>query len=186
MMGLLRHRVRHRTFLSYHPEDRGEVRAFVDFFDHTRDVFLVSEPGVSDDGVVASFASPHPGSAAPDVATLVQRLRMLYLADSTVTLVLIGVHTWQSYAVDWEILGSLTRYGAQDPNGLLGVVLPSAGNAVTLPLRLQLNLGSGYAQVYPYTLDIGKLARAINDAFAARTTRSDRISNPPPIDHADA
>jgi hypothetical protein len=177
MMGLLKGRVRHRTFLSYHPDDQEEVRAFVDYFDHNQDVlvYCAQNPAV-DTAIVYS----------DDRDYALRRIRELYLEGSEVTLVLIGMCTWASRVIDWEISASLQSMGKQVPNGLLGIVLPSAHNNVTIPLRLQSNLSSGYARIYPYTYRLGQLADAIYDAFRARTTRVEQIVNRQPLQTEDA
>ena len=53
--------------------------------------------------------SIQPGDIDTDTDTerVMQRIRDEYLKDSTVTVVLIGQHTWQRKYVDWEIYSSL-------------------------------------------------------------------------------
>ncbi len=171
MMGLLRHRVRHTTFLCFHPADQAEVQAFVEYFDHTRDVLLYHSHGTSSDPALHSSDDP---------AYILRRIRELYLLDASVTLVLIGQCTWASRAVDWELRASLLA-PVGEPNGLLGIPLPSVGQNVTLPLRLQHNLSSGYAHLYPYTPRLGKLADYIHAAHTSRAERAERVVNPPEL-----
>lgn len=168
MMGLLRYRSRHRTYLCYDAADRDEVSTFVDFFDHTHDIFIAPAPGVAEDAAL-------PGG---DTSYVLRRIRSIYMSDSTITLVLIGACTWARCSVDWEIQASLQPPGADEANGLLGLVLPSASSSVRLPLRLQMNLSSGYASLYPYTLRLGELANYLNEAFHARSSRAHCIVNP--------
>lgn len=170
MMGLLKHRVRHRTFLCYDPADRAEARAFADYYDTNRDVLIYHEAGSDTDTALLQ---------SRDADYIQRRIRDQYLRDSTVTLVLIGAGTWASRLVDWEIRASLLSQGTDSPNGLLGMLLLSAGENVRLPLRLQMNLGSGYAQVYPHTYRVGRLADAIFAAYKRRATQAEAVANPP-------
>jgi hypothetical protein len=170
MIGLLKGRVRHLTYISCDPADREEAQAFVDYFDHVRAVLLYRPEEVESDDMI---------TGSDDTEYILRRIRELYLADSTVTLVLIGKCTWARRSVDWEIQASLLRQRGT-PNGLFGIVLPSAGSSVTLPLRLQMNLASGYAHIYPYTLRVGTLAGYIRTAFLARTaSQAAEVVNPP-------
>src|SRR5262249_35215265 len=97
---------------------------------------------------------------------------------ASVTIVMIGRCTWARRYVGWEIQSSL-RQGltVPPPNGLLGIVLPSAGQTPVPPSRLQANIESGYAQWYWYPQDAGSLSNMIETAFQART-RTHQIVNP--------
>ena len=64
-------------------------------------------------------------------------IRTEHLKDSTVTIVLIGSETANRKWVDWEIYASLRPYGKRSRNGLLGIYLPTAGEA---PARLSISL----------------------------------------------
>jgi len=113
---------------------------------------------------------------------VMRRIRELYLKDSTVTIVLIGKCTWARRYVDWEIQASLRHGETITANGLLGIVLPSAGKKPTAPKRLKINLSSddqdGYARLYWYPKRKDTLSNWIEDAFNARKSRSDLIINP--------
>ena len=104
------------------------------------------------------------------------------MKDSTVTIVLIGKCTWARRYVDWEIQASLRHGETITANGLLGIVLPSAGKKPTAPKRLKINLSSddqdGYARLYWYPKRKDTLSNWIEDAFNARKSRSDLIINP--------
>jgi hypothetical protein len=176
MMGLLRHRARHRTFVCYHPADRDEARAFVDFFDHGQDVLLYHEASVDTDRHVLH---------SHDAEYRMARIRTHYLADSILTLVLVGRCTWAARAVDWTIRASLLAAGP-GPNGLLGLVLPSAGDSVTLPLRLQMNLSSGYARIYPYTSNLNQFGHYLHTAYHMRDTQARQLVNPQEMQQEDA
>lgn len=121
--------------------------------------------------------------ASEDTDYIMRRIRELYLKDSTVTIVLVGKCTWARRYVDWEIQASLRHGKTVTPNGLLGIVLPSAGKKPKAPDRLRKNLlgkdgDDGYARWrwYPQRKDI--LAKYIEDAFQARTSRAHLIVNP--------
>jgi hypothetical protein len=118
-----------------------------------------------------------------DTDYVMGRIRKEFLHDSTVTIVLIGRCTWARRYVDWEIQASLRQGVATAPNGLLGIVLPSAANRPRAPERLGLNLqGSdgqaGYARWYYYTWNPFELRGWIEDAYWARTSRAELILNP--------
>lgn len=166
--------VRHKAFISYHHDDQNEVDTFVRGFDDTHDVFIARALGIgiADDIINSS-----------NVDYIMQRIRDLYLKDSSVTLVLIGRCTWARRFVDWEIQASLRQGATVTPNGLLGVVLPSAGRSPEAPARLDLNLkknatGLSYAKWYWYPENVTSLKSWIEDAYSARTTRNNLIENP--------
>ena len=52
-------------------------------------------------------------------------IRDEYLKDTTVTVVLIGVETWQRKHIDWEIGATLRDTDANELGGLVGIVLPT-------------------------------------------------------------
>lgn len=131
-----------KVFLSYYHGDAEEVASFVDVFGAAFRSSL--SIGVSDgDGL----------SAVTDERELMRRIREKYIADSTATVVLIGATTWARRSVDWEI--AATASDADRPRKLLGVVLPSAGNAFRLPMRMS---GDSVRQVVrPYPTSVGEL-----------------------------
>ena len=59
------------------------------------------------------------------VETIRRRIRDEFIADATVTVVLIGPATWQRKHVDWEIGSSLRATRTNSRCGLLGILLPS-------------------------------------------------------------
>jgi len=106
--------VAHKIFISYHHEqDQVYADILREFYgaDNTFIDCSLSEEIESDD----------------DDYILAQ-IRTRYLRDSTVTIVLIGRYTWSRKWVDWEIYSSLRPYGTRTVNGLLGILLPTAGN----------------------------------------------------------
>ena len=57
--------------------------------------------------------------------TIRQKIRDEFIADATVTVVLIGRCTWQRKHVDWEIGSSLRDTKKNSRCGLLGILLPT-------------------------------------------------------------
>ncbi len=166
--------VRHKVFISYHHTNQREVDEFVTTFDEEREVFITRGLGVEMGQDVIDSQDPE---------YVMGQIRKLYLKDSTVTIVLIGKCTWARRYVDWEIQASLRSGKTITPNGLLGIVLPSAGKKPTAPNRLRLNLkrknsDEGYARWYWYPKRKDVLSKLIEDAFNARVSRANLIENP--------
>lgn len=165
---------RRKVFISYHRADVDEVRQFLQKFDHTDDVFISR--------VVATMPDDVINSTDPDY--IMRRIRENFLKDSTVTMVLVGRCTWARKFCDWEIQASLRHGGTTTANGLLGIVLPSAGKNPQAPNRLKINLGStqagqeGFARWYWPPDSSAILDGWIEDAFHARVTRAHLIRNP--------
>lgn len=109
---------------------------------------------------------------------VMSQIRKRFLADSTVTIVLIGRCTWARKFVDWEIQSSLRQPAIGLPNGLMGILLDRSANTGNAPERLKLNLESGYAKWYKYPSSAGGLSQCIDEAFNARTILATRIRNP--------
>ena len=157
-----------KVFISHYKADRSEVDAFVRGFSN---VFIPKVLGANnnDDFINSS-----------DTSYVMQRIRELYLQDSTVTIVLLGKCTHSRRYIDWEIKSSL-RQGQYTPNGLMGIVLPSRDNTAQLPERLLSNWNSAhsncYARFWSYPSSGQQLYQWIEDAHQARTTRSNLINN---------
>ena len=156
---------RHRVFVSYyHDEDQGYRELFEKLFVDIHDI-MVSE-------------SVEIGDIDPNLPTerVHQIIRDEYLRDSTVTVVLVGAHTWQRKFVDWEI-GSSIRDTKNNPrSGLLGILLPtypgSASNTYdpyTIPPRLYDNIECEFAKIYNWSDDPRRVQSWIHDAFKRRT-----------------
>ncbi len=165
--------VRHKVFISYHHDDQDEVEDFIETFADEREVFITRALG-------AGMSQDIIDSTNTDY--VMQRIRELYLKDTTVTIVLIGQCTWARRYVDWEIQASLRHGETITPRGLIGIVLSSAGKKPVAPERLRINLNSdnsdGYARWYWYPSRKDTLSNWIDDAFKARTSRANLISNP--------
>lgn len=166
--------IRRKVFISYYHADENEVDDFIRTFDYEHDVFIARGLGcgMSDDIVNST-----------DVDYVMRRIRELYLSDSTVTIILIGKCTWSRRYVDWEIQASLRHGETVTPNGLMGIVLPSAASNPIPPNRLKINLRTNerhdsYAKWYNYPRSKNNLADMIEEAYRARTTKAHLINNP--------
>lgn len=161
--------IRRKVFISYFHADQEEVEEFIDEWE---DVFIPKAIGVSD---IEDFIDSN------DPAYVMTQIRRRFLQDSTVTIVLLGSCTHSRRYVDWEIKTSL-RQGNYTPNGLLGIILPSQGNSCHLPERFADNWTKGhkacYARLYSSPKRAAELGGWIEDAYDARTSRSDLIVNP--------
>ena len=113
---------------------------------------------------------------APTEATL-QRIREDYIAQVSVTVVLIGSCTWQRKYVDWEIGASLRCTATNPRSGLLGILLPGHPNSGTrqcnprlIPPRLADNWGedNSFASIYDWTTDADMVDEWIHAAFLRR------------------
>src|SRR5437899_7331471 len=100
--------VRRKCFISYHKDDQGEVDDFIETFDAEHDVFIYRAIREIDENIV--------NSEDPDYVMC--RIRELYLAKSTVTIVLIGACTWARRYVDWEIASTLRNDVRNKRSGL--------------------------------------------------------------------
>ena len=156
---------RHRVFVSYyHDEDQGYRERFEKLF---ADIHGIMVPESVEIGDIDSNLKPE---------TIHQKIRDEYLRDSTVTVVLVGEHTWQRKFVDWEI-GSSIRDTENNPrSGLLGILLPtypgSSSNTYdryTIPPRLHDNIECGFAKIYNWSDDPHRVQSWIHDAFKRRT-----------------
>lgn len=160
-----------KAFISYYAGDKVEADAFVTRWADRGGVFIPKTIGLSDRVNLIN---------STDSEYVMGRIRSTYLADSTVTIVLIGKCTHSRRYVDWEIKASLRQGDAYTPNGLIGILLPSGGTRPSLPERFQLNWnrqGNCYARYYYPPASAQLLTEWIEDAYAARTTRHSMIQN---------
>lgn len=164
--------VRHKCFLSYYSEDGPEVLDFVERFS---EIFIPRAVGVSED---------YPWIDSDDDSYVMDVIRDDFLADSTVTISLVGRCTWSRKFVDWEIYSSLRRDRRNRLNGLLAIELPSIAkeSGSFLPSRVSKNVirddsqnDLGYARYHVYPSSDAVLQNLIEDAFQARTSRNDTI-----------
>ena len=171
---------RHRVFVSYyHNDDQDYRERFELLFSDIHDI-MVSE-------------SVEIGDIDPylKTETIRQKIRDEYLQDSTVTVVLVGPHTWQRKFVDWEIGSSIRHTEKNNRSGLLGILLPTHTDsgrdrytAGFIPPRLHDNIACGFAKLYnwnndPHTVSHGytklsngdtRIHRPITLVFPSKTT----------------
>lgn len=172
MASLLKTYTRHKTFISYHHADEEEVSDFIDYFDHDHDVFISR-------GIGASMAGDVIDSTNGDY--IKQRIRQLYLPNTSVTLVLVGKETWGRRFVDWEVAASLRNTSTSSRNGLVAITLPSVAALVGRrpPARVEDNVDgdNGYARWMKYPSSAANLAVMIDDAYNRRSTHDHRVDN---------
>lgn len=154
---------RHKCFISYHSDDAVEVLKFVENFES---VFIPKVIGISDED---------PAVDSNNTDYIMDRIRDKYLADSTVTIVMVGECTWARKFIDWEVYSSLRRDRRNRLNGLMAIQLPGAGR---LPDRVDDNVGEEfYGRYYKYPRSNESLRSMIDDAYNARQTRAHLIDN---------
>lgn len=159
--------VRHKCFLSYHKDDQALVDAFIEEFDDESDAFIMR-----------GIRGPQDLIDSEDTDYVMSEIRRRFLADSTVTVVLLGRCTWARRFVDWEIQASLRQGRTVTPNGLMGIILNPTKTRAVLPSRFKANYDSGYAGFYGYPSSANALAQWIDEAYAGRTQKSTLIVNP--------
>lgn len=157
----------HKVFVSYHHEQPDQVYRdqFEQIFAKRSKVFITKSVQIGD-------INPQ-----LNTETIRQKIRDEYLADSTVTVVLVGRYTWQRKHVDWEIASSIRDTKNNSRSGLLGILLPSyqqttqnvlCYNRHTVPPRLYFNVVCGYANIYPWSTNPTDLTNWIALAFERR------------------
>lgn len=161
--------VRRKCFISYYHGDQDAVDNFVKTFN---DVFIAKALGISDEDDYIDSKDPE---------YVMSRIRQDILADSTITLCLIGQCTHSRRYVDWELKASLRQGDKYDPNGLVGILLPHMGNTGHLPDRFKENWNrdesKGYAIYRSYPKSKDELRGWIEQAYLRRTSQSSFISN---------
>lgn len=164
------------VFISYYHGDQVEVNEFVQVFGRQLNVFtpcmLAEGQRLSDD--IINSVNP---------SYVMQQIRNRYFGHSTVTIVLLGNCTHSRRYVDWEIKASLQRggVGGQLPHGLMAINLCKQNSPKNIPPRFEDNWTQGntgcYAPFYRYPTSADELRSWIEDAFYARTSRSNLINN---------
>jgi hypothetical protein len=160
-----------KAFISFYQGNRTEADNFILLWSVLDQIFISKALGTFEN---QDFID----SKNPDY--VMQRIRGEYLGDSTVTIVLIGSCTHSRRYVDWELKTSLRR-GEYTPNGLLGILLPSAAGGAYLPPRFEANWARNevdcYARYRHWPTSGDQLRGWIEDAYAARTSRDHLIQN---------
>ena len=157
---------RHKVFVSFHEEDRNYRKLFARHMGSD-----IVDKSVADGDI-------DPGLK---VDTTRGKIRDEFIADATVTVVLVGRCTWQRKHVDWEI-GSSLRATRNNPRcGLIGIWLPTHPDFGKLnyrksliPPRLADNVeGTGaFARMYhwPHPWNTATVRHWIHAAFRRRNT----------------
>jgi hypothetical protein len=157
---------RHKVFVSYHHAlDESYKKIFELRFGNAFGAII---PGSVNDGDI---------DTSLQADTIRQKIRDEYLQDTSVTVVLIGVQTWQRRHVDWEI-GSSIRDTKNNPrSGLLGILLPaypradrSKYNPRTIPPRLHDNIACGFASIHNWSEDGATVQDWIHQAYIRKST----------------
>jgi len=117
--------------------------------------------------------------------TIRQKIRDDYIADATVTVVLIGNETWKRKHIDWEISSSVRSTKKNSRTGLIGILLPSYERPEpgkysihTIPPRLWDNVNENnfsddtFAKIYGWRDDPEDFQNYIHQAFL----RKDRVN----------
>lgn len=154
---------RHKVFISYHHELDQE------YADEIRE-FYGSSKSIIDKSMYEDL------SHLQD-ETILTKIRREHLLDSTVTVVLVGKHTWGRKWVDWEIYSSLRPYAERTVNGLVGVYLPGYSKK---HFRLTDNIQNGYAVKINWNDVENKFINAVHKAWNRRR-RPELIDNSRPL-----
>ncbi len=170
-MSLLNFIPKHKVFISFHSADERYKLDFERLYSEHTDGFITRS--VQDGDININIATE----------TIRQQIRDHFIADSTVTIVLIGESTWRRKHVDWEISSSIKATQRNSRNGLLGVFLPSYPftreaftntlqyNPHTIPPRLHENVTCGFADLYLWSeLTPYNIRKWVDDAFRKRAT----------------
>ena len=153
---------RHKVFVSFHHDDQWYKDQFVQMMEGYIVDESIHDEDIDDDGL--------------QTETIRRKIRDNFIADATVTVVLVGKCTWQRKHVDWEI-GSSLRDTEYNPRcGLLGILLPTHPNYNTktyskylVPPRLADNCGSNsYARMYAWSDSARQVQDWIHEAFTRR------------------
>jgi hypothetical protein len=150
---------RHKIFLSYHHQfDQEYAFAIKDLYGESK---AMIDKSLYDD---YSHLSNE---------TILKKIRNEHLMDSTVTVVIVGQHTWGRKWIDWEINASLRPYWPRTRNGLVGVYLPDHRKK---HFRLTDNIYSGYAEKLLWNENEDDFIDAVHRAYNRRR-RTDLIDN---------
>ena len=154
---------RHKVFISYHHDEDQE------YADRLRLLYGESKAIID--------KSMYDDLSHLQTETILKRIRREHLLDSTVTVVLVGEHTWGRKWIDWEIYSSLRGYGERTVNGLLGVYLPKHRRK---HFRLTDNVRSGYAIKIKWEDVETEFIDAVHKAWNGRR-RTNLIDNSRPL-----
>jgi hypothetical protein len=118
------------------------------------------------------------GDIDPNIKTdtIRDRIRDEHIAESTVTIILVGPTTWQRKHVDWEISSSIRETKKNSRCGIFGILLPHHPNfgpnrgysPGIIPPRLHDNIRKGYAKLYDWTENPASIQKWIEEASQIR------------------
>ena len=152
---------RHKVFVSFHDGDD----------ERYKDAFV----GMMEGSIIDRSVGDGDIDERNKVETILRTIREEFIADATVTVVLVGKCTWQRKYVDWEISSSLRDTENNPRCGLLGILLPthpdynqSRYSSNLIPPRLADNCTIGYASMYNWTNDVAHVQKWIHAAFCKR------------------
>ena len=162
---------RHKVFISFHNEDQYYKDLFAQMMEYDIVDKSVGDGDIDDLNIRTE--------------TIRQKIRDDFIADATVTVVLIGPGTWQRKHVDWEI-GSSLRSTKRNPRcGLLGILLPNHADyntgqyrASLIPPRLadNCNGNNAFARIYNWRQNPAAIREWIHRAFQRRNGTSPKNS----------
>lgn len=172
---------RHKVFISFHNDDMEYKKRFEKTFGEYLDGFVSKAVG--------------DGDINPDLPTetIRQQIRDKFIADASVTIVLVGKNTWKRKHVDWEISSSIRDTKNNSRTGLIGILLPTycppllyasygdglitkdgvSYNPYNIPPRLHDNIQCGFASLYSWPTSAYDLKQWIHLAYKNR-----KIINP--------
>ena len=160
---------KHKVFISYHHE---MDQAYRDRFVKIMADYIVDKS--VDTGDIVDCNLP--------LDEIRRRIRDDFIADATVTVVLIGPCTWRRKHVDWEIGSSLSDTDNNDRCGLLGILLPEHPNFQKqeydprlVPPRLADNCNGddSFALIQDWTRKTMEIRDWIHQAFLRRKKQPD-------------
>ena len=152
----------HKCFISYNAADKAAVDEFCEKFSGS----FIRRGLKMEDDIIDSTNTDY----------VMQRIRSLYLEDSTVTIVLIGKCTWARRFVDWEVQASLRNPSDGYPNGVVAIQLWDS--YTNLPSRVNSNVDSGYSKFYKHPTSSTLLENMIDEAYKTRFNKQHLIVNP--------
>ena len=159
--------MKHKVFISYHHADDLEVSSFVNKYSNAN-AFIKKIVGDEYETTINSNNQEY----------IMRVIRENYLADSTVTVVMIGQETYKRKYVDWEIASTLRNDHQNKRSGLVGIFLPGCNiNNTIIPPRLLDNIKTGYAKLYNYPDNLFEVYEIIEEAHNNRITKSNLINN---------
>lgn len=156
---------RHKVFVSFHHEDESYKHYFCRMLGND-----IVDKSVEDGDIDTRLKTD----------TIRQYIRDDFIADASVTVVLVGQCTWQRKHVDWEIGSSLRDTKNNSRCGIVGILLPShfdfgheTYRKTLVPPRLADNCGRNpaFGSIYdwPKPWNTNSIRQWIHSAFERRT-----------------